>query len=501
MTASSKQQRNTRYYIGDVKHQLRDGFGVYVYPNSFFRYEGEWKAGQKHGHGKLLMKDGSYYEGEFSCGEIDGNGLRYWASSGNTYSGQFRCGELHGFGVMQYGDGSRYEGEFSYGLREGHGFLLDKEGHAYQGSFHNNKKHGEGQMTCRNGDQYEGGWILDQRQGHGVLRFIDGSIYEGQWRNSLFNGQGSMIHCSGVIYEGMWTNGQPAGGASKIVIEGGDVLEVFQDSPFTVEVQLQNNEGEMTAGESGRVLKLSAGVRYTELPPSCSSTAFLKLIEDMEEKPFPTPFGFECISYPLMEKMLERDHSRGSAPLAVTKSGFVLTDSPIPEGEVESGSGSDTMGGRGAPPRNLDGNLQFSGSEDDWQPPPANQRVEAGCAKYQNVMLAPPPTNYRAFLVMDELEKQKAAKKPAGRASSEKLTSSLDRSADSRSNIVSHVGGNSKSSLADSVNVRAGEYVIMVQDVTSPPFLNHPLPPAFVLLRVIPPKNGKNSKSVRKESK
>ncbi|RXM96119.1 MORN repeat-containing protein 1 [Acipenser ruthenus] len=219
MTASSKQQRNTRYYIGDVKHQLRDGFGVYVYPNSFFRYEGEWKAGQKHG---------------------------------NTYSGQFRCGELHGFGVMQYGDGSRYEGEFSYGLREGHGFLLDKEGHAYQGSFHNNKKHGEGQMTCRNGDQYEGGWILDQRQGHGVLRFIDGSIYEGQWRNSLFNGQGSMIHCSGVIYEGMWTNGQPA-------------------------------------GESGRVLKLSAGVRYTELPPSCSSTTFLKLIEDMEEKPFPTP--------------------------------------------------------------------------------------------------------------------------------------------------------------------------------------------------------------------
>ncbi|MGH0122211.1 UNVERIFIED_CONTAM: hypothetical protein FKN15_026332 [Acipenser sinensis] len=150
------------------------------------------------------------------------------------------------------------------------------------------------------------------------------------------------------------------------------------------------------------------------------------------------------------------------------------------------------------------GNLQFSGSEDDWQPPPANQRVEAGCAKFQNVMLAPPPTNYRAFLVMDELEKQKAAKKPAGRASSEKLTSSLDRSADSRSNIVSHVGGNSKSSLADSVNVRAGEYVIMVQDVTSPPFLNHPLPPAFVLLRVIPPKNGKNSKidkSGRKESK
>ncbi|MBN3283083.1 MORN1 protein, partial [Polyodon spathula] len=190
--------------------------------------------------------------------------------------------------------------------------------------------------------------------------FIDLEIdflvsFQGQWRNGLFNGQGSMIHCSGVIYEGMWTNGQPAAGASKIVIEGGDVLEVFRGSPFTVEVQLQNDEGEITADESGRVLKVSAGVRYTELPPSCSSTAFLKLIEDMEEKPFPTPFGFECISYPLMEKMLERDHSRGSDSLAVSKSGFVLTDSPVPEGDVESGSGSDTMGGRGVPPSNLDG--------------------------------------------------------------------------------------------------------------------------------------------------
>lgn len=27
----------------------QSGYGVYVYPNSFFRYEGEWKGGKKHG--------------------------------------------------------------------------------------------------------------------------------------------------------------------------------------------------------------------------------------------------------------------------------------------------------------------------------------------------------------------------------------------------------------------------------------------------------------------
>uniref|UniRef100_A0A452QJ82 MORN repeat containing 1 n=1 Tax=Ursus americanus TaxID=9643 RepID=A0A452QJ82_URSAM len=156
----------------------RDGYGVYVYPNSFFRYEGEWKGGKKHGQGKLLFKDGSYYEGEFVDGEITGEGCRLWASSGNTYSGQFVLGEPQGRGVMKYKAGGHYEGELSHGLREGHGRLVDRDGQAYWGSFHNNQRHGRGHMVFRNGDKYEGDWVRDQRQGHGVLCRADGSTYE-----------------------------------------------------------------------------------------------------------------------------------------------------------------------------------------------------------------------------------------------------------------------------------------------------------------------------------
>lgn len=29
------------------------GYGIYVYPNSFFRYEGEWRGGKKHGKDRL----------------------------------------------------------------------------------------------------------------------------------------------------------------------------------------------------------------------------------------------------------------------------------------------------------------------------------------------------------------------------------------------------------------------------------------------------------------
>ncbi|KAG7472804.1 hypothetical protein MATL_G00112830 [Megalops atlanticus] len=427
MAAVKHQQKNTRHYFGQVKNLVRDGFGVYVYPNGFFRYEGEWKMGKKHGHGKLMMKDGSFYEGEFANGEMEGNGLRYWARTGDSYSGQFS---------------------------NGHGFFLDKEGNTYEGAFHENKKHGEGLMNYRNGDQYEGDWLLDQRQGHGVMRFVDGSIYEGQWRNNLFNGQGTLIHCSGVIYEGMWTNGRPSGGASKIVIEGGDVLEVFQGSPFTVEVHLQTDNGEKAAGENGRVLQICAGVRLLGRTPTPTSSSLFRLIEDMEEKPIPTPFGFEFISYPLMERAFESEDSRGPAPLAVAKSGFARADSPVPEGEWESGSGSDSMGLGGGTPSYLDGKTDggeqssdggsttiiqsfsetgyLAGQEEDFNPHPANQRVRAGRARFQNLMLAPPPPDYKPYMVMDEMEKQKAAKKPPGKGPSERLPLSQEKSSDSR---------------------------------------------------------------------
>uniref|UniRef100_A0A8C5C7J6 MORN repeat containing 1 n=1 Tax=Gadus morhua TaxID=8049 RepID=A0A8C5C7J6_GADMO len=183
------------------------GYGKYVYPNSFFLYEGEWSMGRKHGLGKLMMKDGSFYEGEFICGEIEGSGLRHWAKTGDSYSGEFKQGELHGFGVLQRASGESYEGQFCCGLREGHGSLTDSDGHAYLGSFHRDKRHGEGRID--NGDQYEGSWVLDQKQGQGVLRCVDGSLYDGQWRNNLFNGQGIMIHTSGMVWEGIWTNGRP----------------------------------------------------------------------------------------------------------------------------------------------------------------------------------------------------------------------------------------------------------------------------------------------------
>ncbi|XP_059756520.1 MORN repeat-containing protein 1 isoform X4 [Balaenoptera ricei] len=226
----------------------RAGYGVYVYPNSFFRYEGEWRGSRKHGQGKLLFKDGSYYEGEFVDGEITGEGCRHWALTGNTYTGQFVLGEPQGHGVMKYKAGGRYEGELFRGLREGQGHLVDADGQAYWGSFHDNKRHGQGRMVFRNGDEYEGDWVRDQRQGHGTLRRADGSIYEGQWHGDVFSGQGSMAHCSGGVYRGVWINGHPMAQATEIMILGPEVMDVARGSSFTLTIQLQRDDGEVATG-------------------------------------------------------------------------------------------------------------------------------------------------------------------------------------------------------------------------------------------------------------
>ncbi|XP_059808153.1 MORN repeat-containing protein 1-like isoform X1 [Hypanus sabinus] len=504
----------TGSYIGEVKHQLRNGFGRYVYPNSFFQYEGEWKDGKKHGHGKFLMKDGSYYEGEFVNGEIEGNGFRYWASSGNEYCGQFSQGEVHGHGVMKYSDGALYEGEFYYGFRAGHGVLTDKGGQIYQGSFHNHMKHGEGEMFYKNGDHYQGDWVLDQHQGHGVMQSADGSLYEGQWRNGLFNGQGSIIHCSGVVYDGMWINGHPVGEATKLVILGEPVQEVVQRSSFTIEVQLQNNEGEVIEAENGRLLQIWAGVKHIQLSPTLSNTS-LQLTEDLEEPLVETPYGYSAVSYPLVEYVLDSSTIASAESEITPVSSWNVKDSEVNSSKLdflaETGSPCGLLDGTPDPSYDNEGKgtkhqeegalygFQDLPAEDKGSTPMvANKRVERGYAAFQNIALAAPPACYHPFMILDELEK-KASKKSSSRTQSDKGTISQEKISESRSDVSVKLGGKSKKAQSgtDLQSVRLGDYVIMVKDVTSPPFLARTLPPAFMLLKVIPQKTSK--KGARKE--
>ncbi|XP_063292794.1 MORN repeat-containing protein 1 [Pelobates fuscus] len=495
MAAPMAQKKASRHYVGEVKTQLRHGYGVYVYANSFFRYEGEWKNGKKHGRGKFLLKDGSYYEGEFVDGEMTGNGLQYWASSGNTYSGEFQNGEIHGYGVMQYKNGGRYEGEFVFGIREGHGLLVDKDGQTYRGGFHKNKKNGEGQMSFKNGDTFEGDWLLDKRQGHGVLHCTDGTIYEGQWRNDVFNGQGCMIHSSGVIYDGSWINGHPDAVAKKMVILGEDIMEFVQGSPVEFHVQLQSEEGEIPKNENGRVLKISAGIKYVQ-PTKKQTTSSSDVIEEFEGKTFQTPFGYECINYPLSSSTSVNKEQKDNPSfkiISASEASSMLLQS------VNSDQGTDGL--HGPDDHHYEEKPTISLTDSDEPLPPPNIRTDMGSAAFKEIMFGSPTDNILPFLTQSEADKNRG-KKLSGKISAEKtekMTVSQEKIEDSRSDpMVKERKFKKDQHLMDNNVVRPGEYVIMVEDVTKPPFLGQTLPPAFKLVRIVPEKP--KAKTNRKET-
>ncbi|XP_040843519.1 MORN repeat-containing protein 1 [Ochotona curzoniae] len=556
----------------------RDGYGVHVYTNSFFRYEGEWKGGKEHGRGKLLFKDGSYYEGDFVDGEILGEGRRYWAWSGNSYSGQFVLGEPHGHGVMEYKAGGHYEGQLVQGTREGHGCLVDQAGQVYRGWFHDNKRHGQGQMLFKNGDTYSGDWVRDQRQGHGVLCCANGSTYEGQWHSDTFSGLGSLAHCSGATYHGLWVNGHPAAQATKITILGPEVMEVTHGCPFSLVVQLQQDDGEVAESESGRLLSVSAGFRSAQLPAHAEVSSFQVEGECQPEMPMETPLGFQCIPYPLfsfqpggpgpraaaegpggdaLPSMGELDPAQGmvtglpgphavppleqAAPpwTASTVEGCTCGDPDLEAARMDISGGH---GLRDTQPKDPRG-------QDAGHPWEELRRTEAGCAKFANLLLGPPPPGYRSFLFLEGHDQPglalwkrlparegqssgvrvcrqaRAGPRDCGgprpglpvspaRGQLRPLPAELTLAPPRREHLATgrsetrlrcharrpapgarpaqECAGRGKRSARLAAFLpppelfpRSGEYVLVVRDLTVPPFLGCTLPPAFQHLRIV----------------
>ncbi|KAK3765840.1 hypothetical protein RRG08_026307 [Elysia crispata] len=541
-------------YVGEKRKFLRDGFGTYVFENSFFRYEGEWMKGKKHGHGKLLMKDGTYYEGQFINGEINGNGYKFFASSKAKYTGQFLNGEMHGHGIMTYHNGNVYEGQWYKNKKQGFGILRTSDKAVYEGTFHGHVRDGEGTQTydgsyqkLSNGDRYEGYWVLDQRNGHGDLWCADGSHYCGNFTNDMFHGAGVMTHASGIVYRGDWINGFPITMATKIVLL--DVPEspmiIRQGQPFSIRVECRNDEDELVE-DQGREIQVMAGFKY-RVPKQGS--ALFDMIEDVEDTPIPTPFGYDVVPYPLTDQL-------GEVSVSVTEddskmSTMVRDDEAEDKGEEEGEEdGQEEQPDGGVPPTGrevtedleaaasvaasmaalltnggedagadlaavalgeegtgLDGDLigaensrpitpgdsaaedGADGSEEKPEevthlpPPMCSKPTLNGVCEWDNLQLAPAPPMYRPFVIMEEEAGPKKKSKAA------QIREKIERkNSQNPAAMQKSVTEAEKPAASDEKVARTGEYVLIVQDVTSPPFMGRRLEPAFLLMKLKKPK-------------
>lgn len=163
-------------YIGSFKDGKIEGYGVYTYADSGDKYEGEWKADLKHGHGT------------------------YFFGKGDRYSGQWYMGRKHGKGEFLFANGDEFIGSWKDNQMSGYGsFFIASNGDKYVGYWKSGLRSGLGALKYGNGDVYDGEWDEGQQQGLGVFCQSNGDLYCGEWNQGSMDGKG-VVREKGIVF-------------------------------------------------------------------------------------------------------------------------------------------------------------------------------------------------------------------------------------------------------------------------------------------------------------
>ncbi|WP_446784740.1 MORN repeat-containing protein [Macellibacteroides fermentans] len=240
---------DTERYVGAVKDDLFEGFGVYdkgseIYlghfkdglPNGFLNwykngkifYSGFWESGKFSGQGTLYKENGSIKTGEWKDGKLTQTLVDIELPEGN-YKGYIKDSQPNGLGVMDYANGSTYKGLWKKGKWSGEGLYIQNTDSVYgfwangkingdiiyrtndfifEGSLLDNTPVGIGCLTNVDGSFYSGFWLDGKRNGIGDMIFSNGDSYNGEWKDNQFEGGGRYTyHTQQSYYNGEWTNG------------------------------------------------------------------------------------------------------------------------------------------------------------------------------------------------------------------------------------------------------------------------------------------------------
>ena len=109
----------------------------------------------------------SSYSGPCLNGLAEGRGT---AQGIAAYEGEFKAGMKHGQGVKTWANGDRYEGAFAEDRKEGLGRYSwgrgPWSGESYEGPYVNDRRHGVGTYRWPTGDVYKGSWLEDAIAGY-----------------------------------------------------------------------------------------------------------------------------------------------------------------------------------------------------------------------------------------------------------------------------------------------------------------------------------------------
>ena len=113
--------KKTQTYDGRTEGRWPEGSGKWSNLEEDKHYEGFWRDGRPHGHGRYMEGDRVIYEGEFVNGAPSGHGTFRW-DNGTYYIGDVRDG-LDGWGMIIMGD-TKFMDYWRQGRRSGQGTFI-----------------------------------------------------------------------------------------------------------------------------------------------------------------------------------------------------------------------------------------------------------------------------------------------------------------------------------------------------------------------------------------
>lgn len=132
--------------------EMHGAMGVYAFADGG-KYRGEWVASRASGSGTVVYPNGVTYTGAFEDGKFHGFGVMEMVpasgtSGGFRYQGEFKRGQRCGRGKLEFRQlGTTYEGEFFENQRHGQGTETSGLGYSYTGEWRLNRLCGKGTLT------------------------------------------------------------------------------------------------------------------------------------------------------------------------------------------------------------------------------------------------------------------------------------------------------------------------------------------------------------------
>mmetsp|Transcript_21808 Transcript_21808/g.61386 ORF Transcript_21808/g.61386 Transcript_21808/m.61386 type:complete len:144 (-) Transcript_21808:94-525(-) len=140
---------------------------------------------------------------------FEGRGRKVWPD-GTVYDGEWKAGRKHGYGILEEANGRRYEGAWRDGQRHGVGSQIFDASTRYEGRWENGLQHGSGKYVRQKDgvmSAFEGRWVQGSYHGAGTFRGKDGL------RETLEYCHGALLRAEALPPPSMYTP-LPKGGAA-----------------------------------------------------------------------------------------------------------------------------------------------------------------------------------------------------------------------------------------------------------------------------------------------